>query len=41
MTIKSDGIPFVMMGRKVYDCQHGRDRNVALKQKMMVKRLQV
>ena len=41
ITVKSNGVPFVMMGRKVYDCHHGRDRNMALKQKAMLKRQEV
>lgn len=39
--VKSNGIPFVMMGRKVYDCHHGKDRNVALKHKNRLKRQEV
>ena len=26
-----DGIPFQVLGRKIFDCQHGTDRNKAMK----------
>ena len=38
ITVKSDGVPFIMMGRKVYDCHFGKDRNVRLKEKMRIQR---
>ena len=28
-----DGTPFVILGRKVYDCQYGIDRNISSKLK--------
>ena len=38
ITVKSDGVPFIMMGRKVYDCHFGKDRNVKLKEKLRLQR---
>ncbi|XP_020605165.1 uncharacterized protein LOC110043995 isoform X2 [Orbicella faveolata] len=31
--ISFNGVPFIILGSKVYDCQHGVDRNTALKRK--------
>jgi hypothetical protein len=41
ITVKSDGVPFIMMGRKVYDCLYGKDRNVKLKEKLRLQREEV
>lgn len=41
ITVKSDGVPFIMMGRKVYDCHFGRDRNVKLKEKLRLQREEI
>ena len=27
----ADGVPFILLGTAVYDCQQGKDRNTALK----------
>lgn len=31
--IKFTGVPFYIMGFKIFDCQHGKDRNASLKRK--------
>lgn len=31
--ISFTGVPFIILGSKVYDCQHGVDRNTALKKR--------
>ena len=31
--ISFSGVPFIILGSKVYDCQHGMDRNMAVKRK--------
>ena len=31
--IKFDGCPYIIVGRKVYDCQHGVDRHAKEKKK--------
>ena len=41
ITVKSDGVPFIMMGRKVFDCHFGKDRNVKLKEKLRLQREEV
>ncbi|XP_028409957.1 uncharacterized protein LOC114532613 [Dendronephthya gigantea] len=41
ITVKSDGVPFIMMGRKVYDCHFGKDRNVKLKEKLRLQREEI
>ena len=32
-----DGIPFVLIGEKVLECHHGKDRNITHKQKYQLK----
>ena len=39
--IKFTGVPFYIMGCKIFDCQHGKDRNAALKRKKKQLREQV
>ena len=36
--LEFDGIPFFLLGTKVYDCQHGQDRNTSLKAKLQQSR---
>jgi hypothetical protein len=36
-SIVYDGTPFIIERRKVYDCQHGVDRNVADKKRYLEK----
>lgn len=31
--IKFTGVPFYILGSKIFDCQHGKDRNAALKKR--------
>lgn len=38
--IEFDGTPFFLLGTKTYDCQHGQDRNAALKAKQQELRRQ-
>lgn len=39
--IKFTGVPFYIMGCKIFDCQHGKDRNASLKRKKKHEREQV
>lgn len=39
--IKFTGVPFYILGSKIFDCQHGKDRNAALKKRKKQQREQV
>ena len=39
--LKFTGVPFYLMGCKILDCQHGKDRNAALEKKQNQEREQV
>ena len=36
-TLKFSGVPYMLVNSKIYDCQHGVDRNKALKRKLASK----
>ena len=36
--MESEGIPFVIMDQKIYDCHHGKDRHSAEKEILNKKR---
>ncbi len=38
--IEFDGTPFFLLATKLYDCQHGQDRNAALKARLQELRRQ-
>lgn len=35
------GVPFMLMGKKIFDCHHGKDRSVAMKKRAEQKRVEV
>lgn len=35
------GVPFVLMGKKIFDCHHGKDRGISMKKRAEKKRLEV
>ena len=35
------GVPFILMGKKIFDCHHGKDRSVAMKKRAELKRIEV
>lgn len=35
------GVPFILMGKKIFDCHHGKDRSVAMKKKAELRRIEV
>jgi len=39
--IEFSGVPFYIMDSKIYGCQHGKDRNAALKRKQQQQRREV
>ena len=39
--IEFTGVPFYIMGCKLFDCQHGKDRNAVLKRKQQEQRDEV
>ena len=37
-TLPFDGSPYLVLGKKVLDCQHGKDRKEARKRKMKMEK---
>jgi hypothetical protein len=35
------GVPFILMGKKIFDCHHGKDRSVAMKKRAELRRIEV
>ena len=35
------GVPFVLMGKKIFDCHHGKDRSIAMKKRAEQRRQEV
>ena len=34
-------VPFILMGKKMFDCHHGKDRSLSMKKKAEEKRVEV
>ena len=35
------GVPFILMGKKIFDCHHGKDRSIAMKKRAELRRIEV
>ena len=35
------GVPFILMGKKIFDCHHGKDRSLAMKKRAEQRRIEV